>query len=110
MKKTIGTLFLAFFVTVVITGCSTGSIGDAKTAEYTHLDKKLPLKKMHSLIMEAAIEDGWRVTEFKENKLIAEKTESDETVAVTVTFTKDSFYISPNNSDLQEMLEDKLEN
>jgi hypothetical protein len=110
MRKTIATLFLAFLVTIFVTGCGDTGIGDAKTADYTHLEKTIPMKKMHALIMESAIEDGWRVTEFKENQLIAEKVQSDETVAVTVTFSENSFYISPKNSDLQETLEDRLEN
>ncbi len=109
MKKIIGASFLAFLVTVSITGCGSTGVGDAKTQEYTHLEKKIPLKKMNAMIMEAAQEDGWRMTEFKENAIIAEKSEGGKTIAVTVTFSEDYFYLSPKNSDLQNILEDRLE-
>ena len=81
---------------------------DTKTAEFIHF-KKMPLKKVHKLIVKAGEEDGWRMTEFKENKLIAEKTEDGETKAVTIEFSENYFNLDPHDSDLEDAIEDKLD-
>jgi len=110
MKKTIGTLFLAFFVTVLMTGCGSTGTGDAKTSEYTQIHKRTSLQKLHKLIAKTAEADGWRVTEFKSNTLIAEKMQDENTLAVTISFSPEYFYLSPENSDLQNLLEDAINN
>jgi hypothetical protein len=88
---------------------TSGVEGVGESSEnYTHF-KAMPLSKVHQLIVEAGEEDGWRMTEFKENSIIAEKTEGDgDTEAVTVNFTENSFYIEPENGDLEDAIEDKL--
>ncbi len=80
---------------------------DAKTANFKHFEK-MPLAKVHKLIVEAGEENGWRMTEFKENELIAEKTEDGETKAVTINFSEDFVNLEPNDSDLEDAIEDKL--
>jgi hypothetical protein len=108
MKKIIATVFLGFFVTVFI-GCAQTGAGDAKSAEYTHIKTDMTQKEIHKAIFDAAEDAGWRMTEFKDNALIAEKSDGDDTIAVTVSFSKDYFFLSPNNSDLQNIIEDALE-
>jgi len=110
MKKTViiatGLLLSSLFF--VSCSATNGVDVDAKTVEYTHFET-MPLKKVHKLIVEAGEENGWRMTEFKDNELIAEKTEDGKTKAVTVDFAEDYFNLDPHDSDLQDAIEDKLE-
>jgi len=109
MKKIVILSVSALLSSLLLVSCSatSGVEVDAKTADYTHFNT-IPLKKVHKLIVEAGEEDGWRMTEFKENELIAEKTEDDETKAVTISFSENSFNLDPNDSDLEDAIEDKL--
>ena len=109
MKKNI-ILTLSFLLTTLLfVSCSATAGGDVdvKTANYTHFEK-MPLKRVHTLIVEAGEEDGWRMTEFKENELIAEKTDGDTTKAITIDFSENYFHLSPKDSDLEDAIEDKL--
>ena len=110
MKKILitATGFLLSSLLLVSCSATNGVDVDSKTAEFTHF-KEMPLKKVHKLIVEAGEEDGWRMTEFKENELIAEKTEDGKTKAVTIHFSKDYFAVDPNDSDLEDAIEEKLE-
>ena len=109
MKKNLITVTGLLLSSLIFVSCSAtnGVDVDAKTVEYTHF-KTMPLKKVHKLIVEAGEEDGWRMTEFKENELIAEKTEDDKTKAVTIDFSESYFNIDPHDDDLEDAIEDKL--
>jgi len=113
MKKIlISTMAVVLGSTLFFSGCSTHTTGvseDAKTAGYTHLQKHMTLKELHKIIKEAGERDGWRMTEFKENAIIAEKTDDGDTTAVTVNFSNTYFNITPPNSDLQDAIEDAIE-
>ena len=101
---------LLLFSSFIIVGCSTssGPQVDAQSADYIQFTHEMPLKKVNKLIMQAGEEDGWRMTEFRENALIAEKTGDESTEAVTVDFSQTSFHLTPDNSDLESAIEDKL--
>ena len=109
MKKMLilGTGLILSSLLLVSCSATNGVDVDTQTADFTHF-KKMPLKKVHKLIVEAGEEDGWRMTEFKENEVIAEKTEDGETKAVTIDFSEDYFNLDPNDSDLEDAIEDKL--
>jgi len=63
---------------------------------------------MHKAISSIASKNGWKVTKFKSNTLIAEKNENENSVAVTITFNNSSFSLSPKNSELENILNDHL--
>jgi len=109
MKKILILGTAAVLSSLLLVSCSAtnGANVDVKTADYTHF-QNMPRNKVHKLIVEAGEESGWRMTEFKENELIAEKTESGETKAVTIKFSEDSFTITPNDGDLEDAIEEKL--
>jgi len=109
MKKILITATGILLSSLLFVSCSAthGVETDTKTVDFTHF-KEMPLKKVHKLIVQAGEEDGWRMTEFKENEVIAEKTEDGKTKAVTVDFAEDYFNLDPNDSDLQNAIEDKL--
>ncbi|MNN97170.1 hypothetical protein D3C81_2162810 [compost metagenome] len=83
---------------------------DTKTVSFTHLEHEMPLAKVHKLILKAGEENGWRMTKFKDNELIAEKEEDGTMKAVTITFSENYFDISPKDSDLQNAIEKELDN
>ena len=112
MKKIIILGISTILSSLVFSACSTSSpkSGDVKTSTYTYFKHAIPLKKVHTLIREAGEKDGWRITEFKENKLIGEKLENGATKAVTITFTENYFDISPKDSDLEDAIKKELNN
>ena len=61
-------------------------------------------EKIHDAIVSAGEQNGWIMTEFKSNALIAEKLKGDNTVAVTVKFDKSFFSILPANSELKSAI------
>jgi len=111
MKKILKIAVVSLFTTLLVSGCVSDATGtaDAKTAEYIHVKNEMTIKEIHHAIVQAAQDDGWRITEFKENTLIAEKSQGGEMQAVTISFSKNYFYLSPRNSDLEDILEDTLE-
>lgn len=90
MKKFLLTTLLGTTLLTFYSGCSNPSspeagqesISHSKSALYTHIHND---KKLKQLVIKAAKEKGWRVTNFKENSIIAEKFDSDTPKATTVT-------------------------
>ena len=101
---------LLLLSSLIIIGCSTSSSPqvDAKSADYIQFSHEIPLKKVSKLIMQAGKEDGWRMTQFKESTVIAEKIGDESAQAVTVNFSQTSFNLAPYNSDLANAIEAKL--
>ena len=112
MRKIINLGVAVVLGTLLASACSskTAHPSDAKTANYTKFEKRLTLKQAHDLIVKAGEENGWRMTAFKENAVIAEKLNGDNAIATTVYFNENSFYVSPGNDDLEDAIEDALEN
>jgi len=110
MKKRLITT-IAITLTTLFSACSTHTpaVEDAQKVDYTHLQHPMPLKTLNHLIMQAGEEDGWRMTPFKENAIIAEKVKDSQTTAVTVKFSSEYFHITPPNDDLEDAIEDALE-
>lgn len=110
MKKLILTGSTILLASLVFISCSTGlnTDNDTKIDSYTFLKKSMPLKQVHQMIIEAGVTDGWHMTEFEGNELIADKTENGMTKVVNIYFSKESFKISPENDDLEDAIEDKF--
>jgi hypothetical protein len=104
MKKIITLGLISSLSALLFVGCGgTPSPEDhSGMVERAHMTQE----KVHKIIVKAAQADGWSMTEFKSNALIAEK-EGEE--AVTVTFDKSSFDLSPANSSLNSTLSSALE-
>ena len=81
---------------------------DAKTAQNTYIQHTLTQEEVHHRIETAAKKNGWRVTNFKNNTLIAEKSLNGDTTAITVHFDKESFRLIPKNGELHTIIEDAL--
>jgi len=71
------------------------------TQEEHSSDIHLSQEKFHKIIMSAGEKNGWIMTQFKSNRIIAEKMQKNNSLAVTITFNKSSFTIVPANSELE---------
>jgi len=94
---------------LLFSACSTLAYhGDAKTEGYQHFKEKHNLKAIHKVIMKTGEEEGWRMTEFKYNSILAEKVLENETKSVTIDFTEESLVVLPEDEDLEESLIEAL--
>ena len=112
MNKLIKLSLVSALSALVFAGCSGANAGpshDAKTANSTFFTKHMTMEKAHKAILKAGEKAGWKMTEFKSNTIIAEKTDDGETTAVTVSFTNESFEINPEESDLNDAILDEIE-
>jgi hypothetical protein len=110
MKRKILQIGIAAMLCGFMAACSStiGTNSDVKTADFQYFTPKHSLKEVYSAIIKAGQEDGWRMTEFKDNKLIAEKISNSDTEAVTIEFSTDYFHIIPANDDLEEAILQEL--
>ena len=104
MKKIITLGLISSLSALLFVGCGETPSPEAHSGmvERAHMTQE----KVHKIIKKAAEEDGWHTTEFKSNALIAEKAGEE---AVTITFDKSSFDLSPANSSLSSTLNSALE-
>lgn len=114
MAKLIGFVLIAvyavWFFTVYTVGVPIQSIEEQEIyiMKDSGTELKLTQAQMHNTIKNTAEKEGWSTTEFKNNALIAEKTTGDNSISVTVTFSKLEFSISPENIDLQNAINSAL--
>jgi len=108
MKNIVTLSIVSLFTTLVLVGCSAAN-HSPESHSGTIDNKNLTQKKIHKIIKSAGEEDGWIITEFKSNALIAEKLDGDNSKSVTITFDKHSFDITPQDSDLEDAISDALE-
>ena len=106
MKKMIKIGLVSVFSALLLVGCGAASDPEAHTGEIH--TKHMTQEKIHKIIKKAGEENGWKMTEFKSNAMIAEKIDGGDSTAITVTFSKDSFDISPANSDLESAIRSAL--
>jgi len=104
MKKIITLGLISSLSALLFVGCAETPSPESHSGviEHAHMTQE----KVHTIIKKAAEKDGWRTTEFKSNALIAEKVGEE---AVTITFDKSSFDLSPSNSSLNSTLSAALE-
>ncbi len=98
MKNIIVASVLSLLAASLLVGCAVTSTGDA----IAH--KTVSTKEMHDIIKKAAEDEGWRMTEFRGNSMIAEK----DGVVTTVTYQNAGITIDPDNSSLKRTIESAL--
>ena len=70
----------------------------------------LSQKQVRNRILKAGRKNGWIMTKFGGNAVIAENIGESDDFSTTVTFDTNSFNIDPANSELQNILKDSLGN
>jgi len=118
MKKLVMTGVISTLSALLIVGCAgetplskdsnTLKSEDAKSIDYTHIQNELSTEKVHHIIVTAGEEHGWKMTEFKNNAVVAEKFSNDTAKVVTVHFSKEFFHTEPMDKELDEILEEAL--
>ena len=108
MKNIVTLSIVSIFTTLILVGCSAKS-SSPESHSGTMSNKNLTQEKVHKIIKSAGEQNGWIMTEFKSNALIAEKADGDDSKSVTITFDKHSFDVEPSNSDLEDAISDALE-
>ncbi len=100
MKNTIQWGVCTLLASFLLVGCATTS--GVSSDAIAH--KTVSTQEMHDIIKKAAEQDGWRMTEFRGNSMIAEK----DGVVTTVTYKNAGITIDPENSSLEDTIEDAL--
>ena len=113
MKKIIISSITVVLSTFLLSGCNTNATpshtsDDAQAVDYVHFDKKIDSKSMQSILKKVGESEGWRMTEYKSNAMIAEKINDANAQAVTITFSKDFFYTTPRNTSLESAIKNAL--
>ena len=107
MKQTVTLGMILLISSLMISGCGTQtptpSISENEVVKTT-INKELNQKQVHKIIAKTAKADGWKVTEFKDNEILAEKINKEDTTAVSIKFNKLSFKIIPQNSELHNLI------
>ncbi len=116
MKRIITLGVVSILGSFMLVGCGGTSpspsdthYGDAQGSEWTTVHTGLSQKKIKNIIKTAGEEDGWRMTEFRKNAILADKTDGDDLISTTVYFDKNSFTTDPKNGDLEDTISDALE-
>ena len=117
MEKISSITLSSCLVLILLVGCSSNNPHPnnpttTQNAIYTKIHNHNKLKEM---IKSAAKEKGWRITEFKENALIAEKFDDENPKATTIKL-NDGYIDFDNNSgtsdgdivDLRDYIEDYI--
>ena len=114
MAKILGLILIGVYLVWFFTAQAVNvSTEDTAEQEMRFIDNPkteihLTQSEMHKSIQNAAEKEGWNTTEFKSNTLIAEKMIDDNSLSVTITFSKSEFSISPENIDLQNAINSTL--
>ncbi|MCD4667148.1 MAG: hypothetical protein K8R44_00880 [Sulfurimonas sp.] len=112
MRKVITLGIASALSALVLAGRGAATSSKAPEAQEAHTgeinNKHMTQEKLHKIIKEAGENNGWKMTEFKSNAIIAEKIDGDDSTSVTVTFSKGSFDIVPANSDLEDAIKSAL--
>ena len=97
---------------LLFTGCGGG--GNIQTAEDSisggvelTLQSHTKTETLHDAIMKAGKKNGFKMTEFKSNAIVAEKADGDDSASATVTFSNDKVIIKDEtgNFDAEGLLE-----
>lgn len=116
MKKILSIALISAMAIVLATGCSGKSSNvhsdDTKvSSEALYVDVKNN-EELIKVIKAAADKTDWDITEFKNNQVIAEKTEDGKTISSSILFYDGhvEFENPAATSDLRDAIEDELKN
>ena len=114
MNKILSVTLISAITLVLSTGCG----GTSPSPEYHNANisndalyvKTENNEKIAHAVEKAGEKTGWKITEFKSNTLIAEKTDDGKTISSTIKFSEGFIEFSNNSdtSDLRDAIEDEL--
>jgi len=107
LKKLLSLLALSALALVLSTGCaSTTNSEEAHAGNYS----KLTHKQIHDAIMNGGEKAGWKMTEFKDNEVLAETFEDGEGEVVSIKIHNGhvSYEGEASHGDLEDAIYDEL--
>jgi len=104
MQNSLKIGLIGFVATILMSGCVSGSY-DVKGDKYIYIEKDISSTNIAKNIIDAGRKNGWRMTEFKENEIVAENISDSDAKAVSIHFTNKYFFTRPENDDLNEIIE-----
>jgi len=107
MKKVILSIVLSLSSVLVFTSCNSGPSSPEEKSGYITMSNPSQ-ESIQDIILKAGQQHGWIMTKFKNNAIVAEKIEGENSISTTVTFDKASFNLYPQNSELQDILNEAL--
>ncbi len=111
MKKILSLSLISALTLVLSSGCSTKTGDPSVSADALYVNTHDNEKILHA-IEKAGKANGWKITEFKSNEVIAEKTDDGDTVSSSIKFQDGHIEFSNDDaaSDLSSDIEEALEN
>lgn len=111
MKKILTLSLISALTLVLSTGCNTTTGDPSVSADALYVNTHDNKKVLHA-IKKAAEANGWNITEFKNNEVIAEKTADSKTVSSSIKFQNGHIEFSDDSaaSDLSGDIKEALEN
>jgi hypothetical protein len=93
-----------------LTGCSQTSLQSQNNIieKSISIHKPMGLKKIRNTIIKAGAKNAWLMTELEGNKIMAEKITDNTSYVTTIIYDKKSFYTKPDNSALNEIINNAL--
>ncbi len=119
MKKILTITLISIITVMISSGCKDGSsvtpvepqeVRDAKVSKEALYVGVHDNEKLSKAIKKAAKKTGWKITEFKSNEVLAEKTEAEDTISSSVCFSHGYVEFSNNDdtSDLRDAIKEEL--
>ncbi len=116
MKKILSITLISAIALLLSTGCSSKSDSaapesrDAKVSADALYVNTHNNKKIAQAIEKAGEKTGWKITKFKNNEVIAEKTDDEETISSSIKFSEGhiEFGNADATSDLRDAIEEEL--
>ncbi len=114
MKKMVKITLASAVSLLLLAGCSAGGIQTTNGGYKLTLKGHTKTEAVHDAIIKAGEETGLKMTEFKSNAIIAERTDGDDSASATVTFTNDKIIIMQETGDIDaddllEAIQEELE-
>ncbi len=115
MKKILKIGLIGCVASILMSGCANNYLNsnnsyDVKSDEYIYIKKDFSASNIQHIIMDIGTKNGWRMTEFKSNEIIAENKSDANLEAISIHFTNKYFFTRPKNDDLEEIIENALQN
>lgn len=121
MKKILAVALISVVTLVISSGCKDNApkvsnisealkVRDAKISEEALYVGKYDNKKIIHAVEKAGEKTGWTITKFKGNEVLAEKTDGEDTVSSSVTFSEGyvEFSNDADTSDLRNAIKEEV--
>jgi hypothetical protein len=108
MKNILKVSLIGCAASILMSGCVSSNLA-VNNNGHISANKEISKAKLYDDIMEAGSKNGWRMTEFKANEIIAENTSDKNAEAVSIHLKDGYFFTRPNNDELNKIITEALQ-